>query len=150
MHNERINVEKNPYANKKKNFKSNRFEENKNSVENSTGGDFSDPKSSQKPYGNTYGRKGQANFYNLSTNDELKASMWETHGFIVDTKLSKLGRLLKENNVDCLIPDTNDSEKICSMALEKDRIFITSNLKLFNKKNSMNRCCVHYKDNPHK
>lgn len=77
--------------------------------------------------------------------------MWQTHGFIVDKNLTKLARMLQEKGIDCRIPtDTNDSEKICSRALEEDRIFITSNLKLFNRKSVMNRCCVHYKDNPFK
>ena len=76
--------------------------------------------------------------------------MWQTHGFIVDKNLNKLARMLQEKNIDCVIPDTTDSEKICARALEQDRIFITSNLKLFNRKNAMNRCCVHYKDSPQK
>lgn len=74
--------------------------------------------------------------------------MWETHGFIVDRNLNKLGNILKEKGIECIIPESNDSEQICSKALEKDKIFITSNLKLFNRKSVMNRCCVHYKDNP--
>ena len=105
----------------------------------------------KKGYGNSYGRKGQTNNTSLITNDTLRASMWQTHGFIVDKNLTKLARMLQERGIDCEIPhDTQDSEKICSRALEKDRIFITSNLKLFNRKSVMNRCCVHYKDNPHK
>lgn len=86
----------------------------------------------------------------MITNDDLRASMWQTHGFIVDRNLSKLGKLLKESNIDCEITDMQDSENICNRALEKDRIFITSNLKLFNRKSVMNRCCVHYKDSPFK
>jgi uncharacterized protein with PIN domain len=74
--------------------------------------------------------------------------MWKSNGFIVDRNLKKLGYLLREIGVDCSIPDLNDSEQICSKALEQDRIFVTSNLKLFNRKSVMNRCCVHYKDNP--
>lgn len=58
--------------------------------------------------------------------------------------------MMQAKNIDCIIHDSQDSEKICSFALEKDRIFVTSNLKLFNKKSVMNRCCVHYKDNPYK
>jgi uncharacterized protein with PIN domain len=76
--------------------------------------------------------------------------MWKTHGFIVDKNLHKLAKILQEKGIDCIIPDSNDSEVICSKALEKDRIFITSNLKLFNKKSVMSRCCVHYRDNPYK
>lgn len=72
-------------------------------------------------------------------------------GFIVDKNLFKLGKLLNERKIDCMIPDqqqSKDSELICAKAIEMDRIFITSNLKLFNKKNVLKRCCVHYKDNP--
>ena len=76
--------------------------------------------------------------------------MWQTNGFMVDRNLSKLGQILQEKGIDCAITQLNDSEQICSKALEQDRIFITSNLKLFNRKSVMNRCCVHYKDNPHK
>jgi len=76
--------------------------------------------------------------------------MWQDKGFIVDRNLSRLAKMLQEKGVDCMIPDqsySQDSEQICSKALETDRIFITSNLKLFNKKSVMHRCCVHYKDN---
>jgi hypothetical protein len=44
-----------------------------------------------KPYGNTYGKKGQSNNISFLHNDELRASMWQTHGFILDRNLSKLG-----------------------------------------------------------
>ena len=86
----------------------------------------------------------------LITSDDMTASMWQTNGFIVDRNLNRLGMFLKEKGIDCIIPDCNDSEQICSRALEKDRIFLTSNLKLFNRKSVLNRCCVHYKDNPAK
>lgn len=76
--------------------------------------------------------------------------MWQTHGFIVDKNLVKLGKMLQENKIDCMITNFGDSEKICSKALELDRVFVTSNLKLFNKKSVMNRCCVHFKDSPYK
>ena len=89
--------------------------------------------------------------------------MWQDKGFIVDRNLSRLAKMLQEKGVDCMIPDqsySQDSEQICSKALETDRIFITSNLKLFNKKSVRavravrdaslflaRCCCVHYKDN---
>lgn len=142
MNNEKLNVEHNQYANKKRDFKKNyKYEESKSSEQGGGG---------NKAYGNSYGRKGQTNNTQLFTNDELRASMWQTHGFVVDKNLNKLARMLQEKSIDCVIPDTTDSEKICSLALEKNRILITSNLKLFNRKNAMNRCCVHYKDSPQK
>ena len=69
---------------------------------------------------------------------------------MVDKNLTKLAKMLQEKNIDCMIPDAQDSEVICSRALEQDRIFITSNLNLFNKKTVMNICCVHWKDSPPK
>ena len=78
----------------------------------------------------------------------MTASMWQTNGFMVDRNLHKLGILLKDKGIDCIIPDSNDSEQICNKCLEKDRIFLTSNLKLFNRKAVIWKCCVHYKDNP--
>lgn len=74
--------------------------------------------------------------------------MWQTHGFIVDRNLQKLCKILQDNKIDCIQIDSQDSEYICNKAMEKDRVFITSNLKLFNRKSVMNRCCVHYKDSP--
>jgi len=76
--------------------------------------------------------------------------MWQTRGFIVDKNLVKLAKMLQEKGIDCTIPESEDSEQICSIALESDRVFITSNLKLFNRKSVMMRCCVHFKDNPYK
>ena len=150
MNNEKLVNEGNQYAGKKRTFKNNyqnqKYEESKHDEPNSGS---SSNQSQSKAYGNSYGRKGQTNNTQLFTNDELRASMWQTHGFIVDKSLYKLGRMLQEKNIDCVIPDTQDSEKICSRALEEDRIFITSNLKLFNRKAAMNRCCVHYKNPPH-
>jgi len=61
--------------------------------------------------------------------------------------MHKLGRMLQEKGIDCLIHNVDDSENICSKALETDRIFVTSNLKLFNRKSVLNRVCVHFKDN---
>jgi len=55
---EKVVVTEKVHRNKRQNFKK---EEKKN-------GD--------KPYGNTYGRKGQANTVSIITNEELRASMW--------------------------------------------------------------------------
>ena len=108
-------------------------------------------KEEEKVYGNSYGKKGQTNLNKLLASDDLKASMWLSHGFIVDRNLDKLGRILQEKKIDCVIPDSHlDSDQICSKAMELDRVFVTSNLKLFNRKNVMNRVCVHYKDSPYK
>lgn len=65
---------------------------------------------SKQAYGNSYGRKGQVNNTSLITNDDLKASMWQSNGFIVDRNLNKLAHILKEKGVDCLITNYNDSE----------------------------------------
>lgn len=58
-----------------------------------------------KTYGNSYGKKGHSNI-SLLHNEELRASMWQSHGFIVDRKLNKLGKMLQDLGADCLIPDT--------------------------------------------
>ena len=52
MQNEKLIIDKNPYAHKKRNFKNNnKFEEKKNNEDQNYQGN-------NKPYGNTYGRKG--------------------------------------------------------------------------------------------
>lgn len=58
-----------------------------------------------KTYGNSYGKKGHSNI-SLLHNEELRASMWQSHGFIVDRKLNKLGKMLQDIGADCVIPDS--------------------------------------------
>ena len=72
----------------------------------------------QQAYGNSYGKKGQTNNTSLITNEDLRASMWKSHGFIVDKNLTKLAKMLQQNGINCFVPPTSDSEKICAMALE--------------------------------
>ena len=74
--------------------------------------------SNAKTYGNSYGKKGSSNNISLLHNEELRASMWQSHGFIVDRNLNKLAKMLQEKGIDCLIPDTQESSQICSKALE--------------------------------
>ena len=79
----------------------------------------------------------------------LTPDMWKTHGFIVDKHLAKVGYMLRDNGCDVkIMPKDTDSEIVCAEAVKDNRIFVTSNLKLFNKKLSMLRCCLHYKANP--
>lgn len=134
--NERVFVNNRDNKNKRKNF--------------NNGPKQSGDNGGNKPYGNSYGKKGQSNNISFLHNDELRASMWQTHGFIVDKNLVALGHMLQDKGIDCLVTNLKDSEVICSKALEQDRVFVTCNLKLFNKKSVMNRCCVHFKDNPYK
>jgi hypothetical protein len=92
----------------------------------------------------------QGKFKKLVTSKGLTPDSVKTlSGFMVDKNLSKLAKKLQEKGIDCVDPtDTQDSEKICGRAIAENRIFITSNLRLFNKKGAMPRCCVHYKDSP--
>jgi hypothetical protein len=78
----------------------------------------------------------------------LTPEMWKQHGFIVDKHLLKVGKMLQNRGINCVVLDTPDSDKICEVAVRENRIFVTSNLKLFNKKTSMPRCCLHYKAPP--
>lgn len=127
----------------------NSMQRNKKQTWSQNNGPSGAPKQ-EKLYGNSYGKKGQTQNLSFLHNDELRASMWQTKGFLVDKNLTKLGRLLQEKGIDCIVTDLQDSEQICSKCLEMDRVLITSNLKLFNKKSVMNRCCVHFKDSPFK
>lgn len=99
MNDERVVVDNSKHAGRQRRF--NKFEENK-------GGDSNQNqhKKGKAAYGNSYGRKGQTNNNQIITNDNLRASMWQTNGFIVDKNLSKLGRMLLDKNIDCIIPDT--------------------------------------------
>jgi uncharacterized protein with PIN domain len=72
----------------------------------------------------------------------------KSQGFIVDKGLFKVGRMLQEKKIDCKILDHVDSEAICAQAIKDNRIFITTNLKLFNKKVQLPRCCLAYKSSP--
>lgn len=44
--------------------------------------------------------------------------------------------------------DVKDSNAICTQAVKENRIFVTSNLKVFNSKLQVPRCCVHFKASP--
>ncbi len=72
----------------------------------------------------------------------------KSQGFIVDRYLSKVGNKLKQKGVDCKIVDTDDGNVVCNQAVRENRVFLTSNLKQFNKKISLPRGCLHYKANP--
>lgn len=71
----------------------NSFQKNKKQTWMQSNGPTAAPKQ-EKPYGNSYGKKGQTNNLSFLHNDELRASMWQTKGFIVDKNLTKLGRML--------------------------------------------------------
>lgn len=70
-------------------------------------------------------------------------------GFIVDKNLPALAKILNQNGIECLfLEGAKDSEQICLAAVKHNKIFVTSNLKLFNKKISQQRFCVHFRSNP--
>ena len=62
----------------------------------------------------------------LLFSEDLRASMWESHGFIVDKNLQRLGEMLIEKGVKCYVFQGN-SDEICNLALEKELVLITSN-----------------------
>ncbi len=67
----------------------------------------------------------------------------------MDKNLFKVAKMLQEKKVDCKIMDSSfDSEAICAQAVKDNRILITSNLKLFNKKVALPRVCIAYKASP--
>jgi uncharacterized protein with PIN domain len=80
---------------------------------------------------------------------EVTPGMWKTHGFIVDQNLSKVANLLKENNVDCkVLEDSADTNQISFIAAQENRIFITNNLKVYEKKQGQPRGCLFARSNP--
>ncbi len=70
-------------------------------------------------------------------------------GFMVDKNLFRIGKMLQDRKIYCHIPDQGlDSETICKNAMNDNRVFITTNLKLFNKKLTVPMCCVAFKASP--
>jgi uncharacterized protein with PIN domain len=64
----------------------------------------------------------------------LRPDVANTQGFIVDKSLPKLGRRLNSKGIDCkIIENEKDSNKIMDIAIKENRIFVTSNFKVFNK-----------------
>jgi hypothetical protein len=56
---------------------------------------------------------------------------------------------LNSKGIDCkIIEDEKDSNKIMDIAIKENRIFVTSNMKVFNIKVPMYKCCVHYRAHP--
>lgn len=49
----------------------------------------------------------------------------------------KLGKLLQDKGIDCKIVETTDLEAVCAQAIEESRVYLTSNMKMFKKKISM-------------
>lgn len=56
--------------------------------------------------------------------------------------------MLWNRGLDVKVIDSNDGDYVCAQAVKENRIFLTSNLKLFNKKVSVPRGCLHYKAPP--
>jgi uncharacterized protein with PIN domain len=67
---------------------------------------------------------------------------------MMDKNLNKVTKLLQEKGVDCKTVYAAESEQICAAAIQENRIFVTSNMKLFNKKIAMPRVCLFYKSSP--
>lgn len=78
--------------------------------------------------------------------EELKPEM-KLNGFIVNQYLSKVARMIQDKGYDCMIVDT-DGESIAHLAVQENRVMLTDNLKLFNKKITIPRGCLHFKAKP--
>jgi uncharacterized protein with PIN domain len=79
---------------------------------------------------------------------ELRPEM-KTQGFIMDKYLSKVGKMLWNKGFEVTVVDTNDGDEVCAQAIKENRIFLTNNLKISNKKVSVPRGCLHFKAPPH-
>jgi uncharacterized protein with PIN domain len=78
---------------------------------------------------------------------ELRPEM-VARGFCVDKYLGKLARLLDSRGVDCKVIQQADADLACATAVKENRVFLTSNLKVFNSKQGVPRGCLHYQDTP--
>jgi uncharacterized protein with PIN domain len=67
---------------------------------------------------------------------------------VVDKSLAKVGKMLRENGITCVIVDSDDKYAACAQAIKENKIFLTNNLKAFNKKLSVPAGCLHYKASP--
>ena len=79
--------------------------------------------------------------------NELKPEM-KTQGFVVDKYLSKVAKLISNKGYDCKILDRAEPEEVVACAVKENRVFLTSNMKFFNKKVTIPRGCLHYKASP--
>ena len=69
-------------------------------------------------------------------------------GFCVDKHLAKLAKMLNQRDVDCKVIEIADSDLACATAVKENRVFLTSNLKVFNQKQGVPRGCLHYQETP--
>lgn len=88
-------------------------------------------------------------FKEFIASNELKPEYWKTNGFVVDVYLAKLGVIMQKNNINCKIPPFRaTSDDACNTAVKENRILVTNNFHLFNKKLVMLRCLVNKKAGP--
>ena len=78
-----------------------------------------------------------------SLNPEMKAN-----GFIMDKYLSKVGKMLEQKGYNALVLDTEDAAIVSSQAVKENRVYLTNNIKHFNKKVSMPCGCLHFRASP--
>ena len=69
-------------------------------------------------------------------------------GFIMDKYLSKVGKMLQQKGIDSKIIDSDDANLISSQAVKEGRVYLTNNIKQFNKKVSISCGCLHFKASP--
>jgi uncharacterized protein with PIN domain len=74
---------------------------------------------------------------------EIKA-----RGFVVDSNLAKVGKMIQQRGVDVKILASSDAVQTCYVAFKENRVFLTTFLNVFNKKGGVPRGCLHYKATP--
>jgi uncharacterized protein with PIN domain len=72
-----------------------------------------------------------------------------TRGMVVDSNLAKLGKMLQQKGVDCKILTAAESGIASQIAHKENRVYITSNLRVFNQSGTVPRGCVHFKATPY-
>lgn len=72
----------------------------------------------------------------------------KANGFIMDKYLSKVGNMLTQKGLNAVVVDTEDAAIVSAQAVKENRVYLTNNIKHFNKKVSMPCGCLHYRATP--
>ena len=71
--------------------------------------------------------------------------MWKL-GFCMDKNMVNLSYLLRNRGIICIDTTSKLPQDNCIVAMNSEKIFVTSDPKLFNEKICMKICCVSKKD----
>ena len=82
------------------------------------------------------------------TSGELRPEM-KARGFVVDSNLAKVGKMIQQRGLDVKILQSSDAEQACYIAVKENRVFLTTFLNVFNKKVGVPRGCLHFKSPPY-